>query len=171
MAPDVTPSTADGRTALCPGTYDPVTYGHLDIIERAAGMFDRIVVGVVRHPDAQGAVLHDRASGSSSWRRCWHPSRTWWWQGSRRSSSNTRGRGGRCALVKGLRAVSDFEWELQMAHLNKRIAPEIETVFLMSSPRYSFLSSSGVRELAAFGGPIADFVPPVVAEAFARRTL
>ena len=78
---------------------------------------------------------------------------------------------GACALVKGLRAVSDFEWELQMAHLNKRIAPEIETVFLMSSPRYSFLSSSGVRELAAFNGPIADFVPPVVAEAFARRTL
>ena len=77
---------------------------------------------------------------------------------------------GASALVKGLRAVSDFEWELQMAHLNKRIAPEIETVFLMSSPRHSFLSSSGVRELAAFGGPIADFVPPVVAEAFARRT-
>jgi pantetheine-phosphate adenylyltransferase len=170
MAPDVTPSTADGRTALCPGTYDPVTYGHLDIIERASSMFDRIVVGVVRHPTHKEPffTIEERkgfleevlapfpnviVAGFSTlvveYARAW----------------------GACALVKGLRAVSDFEWELQMAHLNKRIAPEIETVFLMSSPSHSFLSSSGVRELAAFSGPIADFVPPVVAEAFARRTL
>ena len=169
MPPEITPSTADGRTALCPGTYDPVTYGHLDIIERASGMFDRVVVGVVRHPThkepffpiAERLELLEEVlapfpnvivAGFSTlvveYARAW----------------------GACALVKGLRAVSDFEWELQMAHLNKRIAPEIETVFLMSSPRYSFLSSSGVRELAAFNGPIADFVPPVVAEAFARRT-
>ena len=170
MAPDVSPSTAPGRTALCPGTYDPVTYGHLDIIERAAGLFDRIVVGVVRNPTHKEPffTIEERlvllkevlspfpnvvVAGFSTlvveYARAW----------------------GAIALVKGLRAVSDFEWELQMAHLNKRIAPEIETVFLMSSPSHSFLSSSGVRELAAFGGPIADFVPPVVAEAFARRTL
>ena len=140
-----------------------MTYGHLDIIERAAGLFDRIVVGVVRHPthkepfftiEERMRLLQEVLSpfpnvvvaGFSTlvveYARAW----------------------GACALVKGLRAVSDFEWELQMAHLNKRIAPEIETVFLMSSPSHSFLSSSGVRELAAFGGPIADFVPPVVAE-------
>ncbi len=169
MAPDVTPSTADGRTALCPGTYDPVTYGHLDIIERAVTMFDRIVVGVVRHPQHKEPIysIEERrelleqvlapfptvvVAGFSTlvveYARAW----------------------GACALVKGLRAVSDFEWELQMAHLNKRIAPEIETVFLMSSPHHSFLSSSGVRELAAFEAPIGDFVPPVVVEAFARRS-
>ena len=124
MAPDVTPSTAAGRTALCPGTYDPVTYGHLDIIERASTMFDRIVVGVVRQPthkepffsiDERKAFLeevlspfpHVIVAGFSTlvveYARAW----------------------GANALVKGLRAVSDFEWELQMAHLNKRIAPEI----------------------------------------------
>ena len=170
MPPDVTPSTADGRTALCPGTYDPVTYGHLDIIERAVGHvrphrrrrrppsehkqpFFPIEQRLELLSEVLAPFPNVVVAGFSTlvveYARAW----------------------GACALVKGLRAVSDFEWELQMAHLNKRIAPEIETVFLMSSPRYSFLSSSGVRELAAFNGPIADFVPPVVAEAFARRTL
>ncbi len=73
------------------------------------------------------------------------------------------------ALVKGLRAVSDFEWEFQMNHLNKRLAPNIETVHLMADSRFSFISSSGVREIAAFGGSVEDLVPPVVAEAFAAR--
>jgi pantetheine-phosphate adenylyltransferase len=76
---------------------------------------------------------------------------------------------GATALVKGLRAVSDFEWEFQMNHLNKRLAPEIETVYLMSSSRYSFVSSSGVREIAEFGGPVDDLVPEVVVEAFKAR--
>ena len=125
------------------------------------------MVGVVRQPThkepfftiEERMAFLEEVAGALPERRSWQGSPPW--------SSNTRGRGGACALVKGLRAVSDFEWEFQMAHLNKRIAPEIETVFLMSSPRYSFLSSSGVRELAAFGGPSTDFVPPVVAEAFA----
>ena len=76
---------------------------------------------------------------------------------------------GASALVKGLRAVSDFEWEFQMNHLNKRLAPDIETVYLMSSPTYSFVSSSGVREIAEFGGPVGDLVPEPVVRAFAAR--
>ena len=169
MAAERTPHPLEnGRTALCPGTYDPVTLGHIDIIARAADLFDRVVVGVVRHPQHKGPFfpieqridLVERSlenipnvvvAGFST--LVVETAREW----------------GACALVKGLRAISDFEWELQMAHLNTHIAPEIETVFLMSSPRYSFLSSSGVRELAAFNGPIDDFVPPIVAEAFAQR--
>jgi pantetheine-phosphate adenylyltransferase len=76
---------------------------------------------------------------------------------------------GATALVKGLRAVSDFEWEFQMQHLNKGLAPEIETVYLMSSSRYSFVSSSGVKEIAEFGGPVDELVPPSVAQGFAAR--
>jgi pantetheine-phosphate adenylyltransferase len=76
---------------------------------------------------------------------------------------------GASALVKGLRAVSDFEWEFQMNHLNKRLAPDIETVYLMSSPTYSFVSSSGVREIAEFGGPVTDLVPEPVVRAFTAR--
>ncbi len=76
---------------------------------------------------------------------------------------------GATALVKGLRAVSDFEWEFQMNHLNKRLAPDIETVYLMSSPTWSFVSSSGVREIAEFGGPVAELVPEPVVRAFAAR--
>ena len=76
---------------------------------------------------------------------------------------------GAVALVKGLRAVSDFEWEFQMNHLNKHLAPDIETVYLMSSPTYSFVSSSGVREIAEFGGPVTDLVPEPVVRAFTAR--
>jgi pantetheine-phosphate adenylyltransferase len=76
---------------------------------------------------------------------------------------------GAVALVKGLRAVSDFEWEFQMNHLNKELAPEVETVYLMASSRYSFVSSSGVKEIAEFGGSVEEFVPPCVARAFASR--
>ena len=159
---------AAGRTALCPGTYDPATLGHIDIIERAAGLFDRVVVGVVRQPqhkapfftiDQRVGFLRESLAGlpnvlvAGFSTLVVENARTW----------------GASALVKGLRAISDFEWELQMAHLNKQIAPEIETIFLMSSPRYSFLSSSGVRELAAFESPIDAFVPPAVARAFAAR--
>ena len=166
---DPTPEPlAEGRTALCPGTYDPVTLGHLDIIERAARLFDRVVVGVVRMPqhkepfftiDERISFLRESLDGlpnvlvAGFSTLVVENARTW----------------GASALVKGLRAISDFEWELQMAHLNKQIAPEIETAFLMSSPRYSFLSSSGVRELAAFESPIDEFVPPAVARAFAAR--
>ncbi len=156
------------RIAICPGTYDPVTYGHLDVIERTAELFDRVVVGVVRAPrhkqtlftiEERVAFLEESVAPLANV--------------TVRTFANlvvefARDEGA-TALVKGLRAVSDFEWEFQMCHLNKRLAPEIETVYLMSSPRYSFVSSSGVREIAAFGGSVADLVPPPVARAFADR--
>jgi pantetheine-phosphate adenylyltransferase len=163
------PTRITGRTALCPGSYDPVTYGHIDVIRRAAPLFDRLIVAVVRKPqhkqptfsiadrvkflrDELGDLETVTVAGFSS--LVVEYARQW----------------GAIALVKGLRAVSDYEWEFQMGHLNKRLAPEIETVYLMSSPKYSFLSSSGVKEIAAFGGALDEFVPSAVARALAERT-
>jgi pantetheine-phosphate adenylyltransferase len=166
---DLEPTRIPGRTALCPGTYDPVTKGHLDVIRRAAPLFDRLVVSVVRQPrhkqlmfpveqrvgflrealaDLDTVVVAGFSTLLVEYARQW----------------------GAVALVKGLRAVSDYEWEFQMGHLNKRLAPEIETVYLMSSPQYSFLSSSGVKEIAAFGGTLDELVPAPVARALAERT-
>jgi pantetheine-phosphate adenylyltransferase len=149
--------------ALCPGTYDPVTNGHLDIIRRADAMFDRVIVGVVRHPRHKDTMftLEDRIR---------------FLQESLGPASNitvegfttlvvdfARSRGAH-AIVKGLRAVSDFEWEFQMNNLNRGMAPDIETLYLMASPEYSFLSSRGVREIASFGGSVSQYVPPPVAK-------
>ena len=163
------PTLIAGRTALCPGSYDPVTLGHIDVIRRAAPLFDRLVVAVVRQPrhkqlefsiserieflrDALSDLEHVSVAGFST--LLVEYARQW----------------GATALVRGLRAISDYEWEFQMGHLNKRLAPEIETVYLMSSPQYSFLSSSGVKEIAAFGGALDELVPSAVARAFAERT-
>ena len=161
-------SSANPVTCICPGTYDPVTNGHLDIIRRAASIFDRVVVGVVREPS------HKRVAFSVE-ERC----------GFIRSEVaelahvevavfaelvvDFARRWGANTMVKGLRAISDFEWEFQMHHLNRKLAPEVETMYLMSSPQYSFLSSSGVKEIASFGGNVDDLVPPTVARRFEER--
>jgi pantetheine-phosphate adenylyltransferase len=150
-------------TAICPGSYDPVTNGHLDIIHRAARVFDHIVVGVVAEPHHKQTTfpieeridfLRQALDGADNItvesfsdlvvdfaKRC-----------------------GARAMVKGLRAISDFEWEFQMGHLNRTLAPELETVYVMAGPNYSFVSSSGVKEIASFGGDVSEFVPPAVAE-------
>jgi pantetheine-phosphate adenylyltransferase len=155
------------RVAVCPGTYDPVTVGHLDIIRRTAQLFDRVVVGVVRAPRHKQTMfpLEERIGFIEE---------------SLDDVGNVEVVGfselvvdfarehGAHAIVKGLRAVSDFEWEFQMNHLNRGLAPDIETIYLMSSPRYSFLSSRGVREIASFGGPVAEYVPEQVARRLAE---
>jgi pantetheine-phosphate adenylyltransferase len=145
-----------------------VTLGHIDIIRRAATLFDVVVVGVVRAPKHKQTLFGIEE-------------RIGFLEDSLRDMPNVSVRPfmnlvvefareqGATALVKGLRAVSDFEWEFQMNHLNKQLAEEIETVYLMSSSRYSFVSSSGVREIAEFGGSVSDLVPDAVVRAFAAR--
>ena len=154
-------------TAISPGTYDPVTNGHVDVIRRAAGIFDRVVVGVVGTPshkqpmfsvDERVEFLRDALSGLENvevdvfkelvveFARKWDAK----------------------VIVKGLRVISDFEWEFQMNHLNRTLAPDVETVYLMSNPQYSFVSSSGVKEIASFGGRVDELVPPAVAARFAE---
>ncbi len=156
-------------TAICPGSYDPVTNGHVDVIGRAAGIFDRIVVGVVRDPahkqtlftvEERVAFLED-ALGS-----CENVVVDVFSElvvdFARKHDAKT--------MVKGLRVIADFEWEFQMNHLNRQLAPEIETLYVMSSPLYSFVSSSGVKEIASFGGRVDELVPPAVASASSRST-
>jgi pantetheine-phosphate adenylyltransferase len=149
--------------AICPGSYDPVTNGHLDVIRRAANLYDEVVVAVVNR-----SVRKSRALFGIEERLAFIEHAIVDLEGVRAEAFSTlvvefaRSVGAK-AIVKGLRAISDFEYELEMSQLNRRQDPEIESVYLMASPRYSFLSSSGVKELATFGGRIDDLVPDEVA--------
>jgi pantetheine-phosphate adenylyltransferase len=152
-------------TAIAPGSYDPVTNGHIDVIGRAAGIFDRVVVGVVGNPvhkspmfslEERVGFLRDVLTDVPNvevdvfselvvdFARKWNAK----------------------AIVKGLRVISDFEWEFQMNQLNRTLAPDVETVYVMASPAVSFVSSSGVKEIATFGGKVDDLVPAAVARRF-----
>jgi pantetheine-phosphate adenylyltransferase len=158
-------SSSNPVTCICPGSYDPVTNGHLDIIRRAAGIFERVIVGVVRDPqhkstmfsvDERVAFLREALADVPNVEVEVFSDLVV--EFARRFGART--------MVKGLRAISDFEWEFQMHHLNRNLAPEVETMYLMSSPQYSFLSSSGVKEVASFGGNVDELVPEPVARRF-----
>jgi pantetheine-phosphate adenylyltransferase len=161
--------TPDNRIAICPGTFDPVTYGHLDVIGRASKMFDTVVVGVVNLPWRKGNTLfsaEERIAFVKEATR--HLPNIEIETFSSLLVTFARERGA-MTVVKGLRAISDFEYELEMNQLNRRQAPEIESVYLMASPKYSFISSSGVKELATFGGEIDELVPDEVARHLKER--
>src|SRR3954449_12910174 len=153
----------DGRTAVCPGSYDPVTNGHIDIITRTSNVFDRVVVGVVNNP-----VRKQKTLFSAEERLAFISEATADLVNVEVQIFATllvefaRDNGAK-AIVKGLRAISDFEYEFEMAQLNRKMAPEIESIYMFSSPQYSFLSSSGVKELAMFGGDLSELVPQPVA--------
>ena len=159
-----------GRLAICPGTYDPITLGHLDIIDRAARIFDSVMVAVtiggtrkktMFDADERIAMVTESVSGMSNVRV----------EGFNCLVSDLAQRVEAAALVKGLRAISDFDYEFQMAQFNRRLAEDVETVYLPASPEYSFISSSGVREIAAWGGAVEDYVPAHVAQALRERAL
>lgn len=157
-----------GITAICPGTYDPVTYGHLDIIERAARLFGQVIVSVTGPSFKKAPLFPPEERITLVERAVAHLDNV------RVESLNTlvtehaRAHGA-LVMVKGLRAISDFDYEFQMAQINRHLAPEIETVYIPASPQYSFISSSGVREIASWGGNVDDWVPPHVAEALRGR--
>jgi pantetheine-phosphate adenylyltransferase len=159
----------DNRIAICPGTFDPVTNGHLDVIARASAMYDRVIVGVVNLPWRKGSTVFSTEERVAFLRDATaklgnvtvEPFSTLLVDFARQR--------GAMAIVKGLRAISDFEYELEMNQLNRRQDPEIESVYLMASAKYSFLSSSGIKELATFGGEIDDLVPSEVAGALKER--
>jgi pantetheine-phosphate adenylyltransferase len=154
-------------TAICPGSYDPVTNGHVDIILRAAAIFDRVVVGVVRDPQHKSplfsvedrvAFLEDALQGADNVVVDVFSELVV--EFARKHQATT--------MVKGLRVIADFEWEFQMNHLNRVLAPDVETLYVMASPLYSFVSSSGVKEIASFGGKVDELVPEAVARRFAE---
>jgi pantetheine-phosphate adenylyltransferase len=154
-------------TAICPGSYDPVTNGHVDVITRAASIFERVVVGVVRDPHHKATLfsVEDRVAFLRDALAALDNVQVEVFAElvvdfARKFGANT--------MVKGLRVISDFEWEFQMNHLNRVLAPDIETVYVMSSPQFSFVSSSGVKEIASFGGRVDELVPEPVARRFAE---
>jgi len=155
--------TSDPRIAICPGSYDPVTNGHLDVIARTAQLFDEVVVAIVHLPLRKSQTLF-----SIEERIAFVEQATAQLQNVRVDQFSSlvvgfaRAQGAR-AIVKGLRAISDFEYEFEMQQLNRLQAPDIDTLYLMASPQYSFLSSSGIKELATFGGTIDELVPERVA--------
>ena len=155
--------TPDHRIAVCPGSYDPITNGHLDVIARASELFDEVIVGVVNLPARKGKTLFGVEE-----RLSFIEGATAHLDGVRAEPFSTlvvdfaREHGAK-AIVKGLRAISDFEYEFEMHQLNRLQAPDLDTLYLMASPQYSFLSSSGIKELAMFGGAIEELVPERVA--------
>jgi len=157
---------------LYPGTFDPVTLGHLDIVERAVKLVDRLVIGIANNPSkSQLFSLEERVDMM------------------RRETAPLAGNGyatitvetfdslliqfarklGARMIIRGLRAVSDFEYEFQMVAMNQRLEPDIETVFLMADPRHQAIASRLVKEIASFGGDVSPFTTPAIAEALKKR--
>ena len=160
------------RIGLYPGTFDPVTLGHLDIVKRAVKLVDHLVIGIANNPSkTQAFTLKQRVAMM------------------RRETGPLAGDGrakitvqtfdsllihfarkvGASIIIRGLRAVSDFEYEFQMVGMNQRLDPEIETVFLMADPRHQAIASRLVKEIAAFGGDVAHFTTPPIAQALKKR--
>jgi pantetheine-phosphate adenylyltransferase len=159
----------DNRIAICPGTFDPVTHGHLDVITRASAMYDEVIVGVVNLPWRKGKTVFTAEERVRFLENATHELQNIKIEPFSTLLVDFARQRGAMSIVKGLRAISDFEYELEMNQLNRRQAPEIESVYLMASAKYSFLSSSGVKELATFGGEIDDLVPKEVAKALKER--
>ena len=156
-------TTPRQRIAIYPGTFDPITAGHVDLVHRAAPLFERLVVGVASSSGkGPGMSLEQRVSLSRE---------------ALADVSNVEVRGfstllahfvtevGAGVLIRGLRAVSDFEYEFQLASMNRHLIPDVETLFLTPSEKYGFISSSLVREISRLGGDVSAFVPPAVAAA------
>ena len=154
----------ESRRCVCPGSYDPITMGHVDIIGRASQLFDEVIVAVVNQSVRKSNAIFGIEERLEFIERA------------TKQFGNVRAEPfdvlvvdfakqmGARAIVKGLRAISDFEYELEMNQLNRQLAPDVESVYLMASPQYSFLSSSGVKEIATFGGDVSDLVPEPVAQ-------
>ena len=159
----------ESRIAVCPGSYDPITNGHLDVIQRTAQLFDEVVIAVVNLSTRKNKPLFDIDE------------RIGFIENATSDLENVRiepfdilvvdfaRKVGAKSIVKGLRAISDFEYEFEMNQLNRKMAPDIESIYLMAAPQFSFLSSSGIKELAMFGGDTSGLAPDAVAEALQER--
>jgi pantetheine-phosphate adenylyltransferase len=162
-------SEENPRVVICPGSYDPVTNGHLDVISRAAKIFDKVVVGVVNNPvrkektlftpDERMKFIEDATADLGNVEVGVMSNLLVEFAREHKAT----------AVIKGLRAISDFEYEFEMNQLNRKLAPDIESMYIFASANFSFLSSTGVKEIATFGGDVGDLVPGPVAKALAER--
>jgi pantetheine-phosphate adenylyltransferase len=157
------------RIAVCPGSYDPVTNGHVDIITRASRVFDRVIVGVVNQPIRKQKTLFSAEERRDFLAQALTELENVDVQVFSNLLVQFAQDNGATAVVKGLRAISDFEYEFEMNQLNRKLAPEIESMYIFASANYSFLSSTGVKEMATFGGDVSDLVPAPVAAVLADR--
>ena len=155
------------KIAIYPGTFDPITYGHIDVIERAAEIFDTVIVAVARNSGKQPLMTMDeRVALIKAVVKKYRNVKVDSFQGllveyARKKKAK--------AIVRGLRAVSDFEYEFQMALTNRKIDGDVTTVFLMPHEKYTYLNSTIVREIALYGGDISQFVPPIVKKTMKRK--
>ena len=159
----------NGRLAVCPGTYDPVTNGHIDIISRTANVFERVLVGVVGNAPRKSEHLFTADERRDFIRDATAHLENVEVEIFRTLVVEFAREQGATAIVKGLRAISDFEYEFEMNQLNRKLAPELESMYVIASPSYSFLSSTGVKEMAMFGGDVSDLVPDGVSQALTER--
>lgn len=155
------------KLAIYPGTFDPVTYGHLDVLGRATRIFDRVLIAVARNGD-KNPLFAERERLSLIEENIREQSQVELVAFSGLLIDFARDRGA-TAIVRGLRALSDFEYEFQMALMNRKLYPDMETIFLMPHEAYSYTSSRLIKQVNAFGGDISHFVPPNVAEALVRK--
>ena len=156
-------------TAIYPGSFDPVTNGHLDLIERASGLFDRLIVAILVNPDKDPLFSVGERVGMLKEAVKHLPNvEVDTFEGL--LVDYARRQGAR-VLLRGIRAVSDYEYELQMALMNRQLQPDIETVFMLPAEAYSYLSSRLVKEVARLGGSIKDLVPPTVEERIRAKVL
>lgn len=154
-------------TVVYPGTFDPITHGHSDLVVRAARLFERVVVAVAE--DTHKAPFFDVATRLDMARDALAGIPGVEVVAFRGLLVDFTGAQGAGVILRGLRAVSDFEYEFQLAGMNRRLAPEVETLFMTPAEQYAYISSSLVREVARLGGDVRDFVSPVVAAALRRR--
>ena len=162
-------SADDPRVAVCPGSYDPVTNGHLDVITRAARVFDKVVVGVVNNPVRKQKTLFTAEERKQFIEDATAELGNVEVGVMRNLLVEFAREHNAIAIVKGLRAISDFEYEFEMNQFNRKLAAEIESMYIFASANFSFLSSTGVKEIATFGGDVGDLVPGPVAKALAER--
>ncbi|MBO7942073.1 pantetheine-phosphate adenylyltransferase, partial [Streptomyces sp. S9] len=156
-------SSARLRTAVYPGTFDPITNGHIDLVDRAAPLFERMVIGVAESP-GKGPALPLQVRVDLARQAVAHHAHVEV-RGFNSLLAHFVAEVGGGVLLRGLRAVSDFEYEFQLASMNRHLIPDVETLFLTPAEQYGFISSSLVREIARLGGDVSGFVPPAVAQA------
>ncbi len=155
------------RIAVCPGSFDPITKGHLDIVQRACKLFDKVIIAVSVNPSKSGSFTF--AEREALIRLCTADLDNLEVVQMHGLLADYVNEVGACAIVKGLRALSDFEYEFQMALANKKLNPNAETVFLTTAEQHMYLSSSLVKQIAAFGGDISAFVPPQALSAIEQK--
>jgi pantetheine-phosphate adenylyltransferase len=155
------------KTAIYPGTFDPITFGHIDVLERAAKIFEKVIISIARSSSKNALfTIDERVELIQQVTAGLKNVETDVFEGLLVKYAESKNAD---VLIRGLRAISDFEYEFQMALTNRKIAPEVETIFLMPNEKYSYISSTLVKEIAAYSGDVSGFVPKIVSDKLKQK--